>query len=274
MNLEDCFISHFSIKSKRIGDDGALIGGYVYSKDAFFEDVHFKRNWMSLKEIAYRAMIVNISDAVAMNATPLYALLAVAMPKDIGRSGMKEISSGFIQAAEKYGIDIIGGDTISNSKLDISVTIISKTKKPLLRRGMKKGDLLAYTGRIGDSKKDLKKLLRGGVLHPRSKFRNIMLRDAFISRATRYLSSGMDISDGIFSDLDKLSSVNALGYDFLKKISKDIGCSGEEYEMLVSFGAREKKAVQRRAAQTRTPITVFAKAARKRYKNRCKPHHF
>lgn len=274
MNLEDYFISNFSTKSKHIGDDGALIDGYVYSKDAFFENIHFKRSWMSLKEIAYRSMIINISDAVAMNAKPLYALLAVAMPKDISRSDMKEISSGFMLAAKKYGIDIIGGDTISNTKLDISVTIISKTKQPLLRRGMKKGDLLAYTGRIGDSKKDLKKVLRGGKLHPKSKFRNIILRDKFISCTTRYLSAGMDISDGIFSDLDKLSSVNSLGYDFFKKISKEIGCSGEEYEMLVSFDPRKRKAVLRRATQTRTPITIFAQAARKRYKNRCKSHHF
>ena len=84
----------------------------------------------------------------------------------------------------------------------------------------------------------------------------------------------MDISDGIFSDLGKLSSVNSLGYKFLKNISKDIGCSGEEYEMLISFDARQKKALLRRAAQTRTPLTLFAKATRTNYKNRCKSHHF
>ena len=274
MNLEDQFISYFSKKTKHIGDDGALIDGYVYSKDAFFENVHFKREWMSLKELAYRAMMVNISDAVAMNAKPLYALLAVAIPKDISRAQMKELSEGFIKAAQKYNIDIIGGDTISNIKLDISITIISKTKNPLFRRGIKKGHLLAYTGKLGNSKKELQKLLRGGSLHPKSKFRNIVLRDRFISTCKRYLSAGMDISDGIFSDLGKLSAVNGLGFDFLQPISKAIGCSGEEYEMLVSFDPRQKKAVQRRAKQTRTPLSIFAKAKRKKYTNRCKAHHF
>lgn len=274
MNSEDYFISCFSKKNKHIGDDGALIDGFIYSKDAFFENVHFKREWMSLKELAYRAMIVNISDAIAMNAKPLYALLAVAMPKELSKAQMKELSQGFIKAAQKYNIDIIGGDTISNIKLDISVTIISTTKNPLLRRGMKKGHLLAYTGKLGDSKKELQKLLRGGHLHSKSKFRNIILRDKFISTCKRYLSAGMDISDGIFTDLDKLSSVNALGYRFFYKISKDIGCSGEEYEMLVSFDARHKKALLQRAKQTRTPLTIFAKATRTKYKNRCKAHHF
>ena len=274
MNSEDYFISCFSNKNKHIGDDGALIDGFIYSKDAFFENVHFKREWMSLQELAYRAMIVNISDAIAMNAKPLYALLAVAMPKELSKTQMKELSQGFIKAAQKYNIDIIGGDTISNTKLDISVTIISKTKNPLLRRGMKKGHLLAYTGKLGDSKKELQKLLRGGYLHSKSKFRNIVLRDKFIFTCKRYLSAGMDISDGIFTDLDKLSSVNALGYRFFYKISKDIGCSGEEYEMLVSFDARHKKALIRRARQTRTPLTIFAYATRAKYKNRCKSHHF
>ena len=274
MNVEDQFISHFSKKTKHIGDDGAYLDGYVYSKDAFFENVHFKREWMSLRDIAYRSMIVNISDAIAMNAKPLYALLAVAIPKDLTKAQIKELSEGFLDAAQKYGIDIIGGDTIANTKLDISVTIISKTKKPLLRKGMKKGDLLAYTGKLGDSKKELHRLLRGGNLHSKSKFRNIILREKFISTCKRYLNTGLDISDGIFSDLGKLSNSNALGFNFFSKISKDIGCSGEEYEMLISFDARQKKALIRRATQTRTPLTIFAKATRKKYKNRCKAHHF
>ncbi|MDD2356652.1 MAG: thiamine-phosphate kinase [Thiovulaceae bacterium] len=274
MNKEDYFISCFSKKTRHIGDDGALIGDYVYSKDAFFENVHFKREWMSFKDLAYRSMMVNISDAIAMNAKPLYALLAVAIPKDMNKLDMKELSEGFIAAAQKYGIDIIGGDTIANTKLDISVTIISKTKNPLLRKGIKTNHLLAYTGKLGDSKKELQRLLRGGTLHSKSKFRNIVLRDKFIFICKRYLSAGMDISDGIFSDLGKLSSVNSLGYKFLKNISKDIGCSGEEYELLVSFDARQKKALLRRAAQTRTPLTIFAKATRAKYKNRCKSHHF
>jgi thiamine-monophosphate kinase len=274
MNLEDYFIANFTKKTKHIGDDGAFIDGYVYSKDAFFENIHFKREWMSLHDIAYRAMMVNISDAVAMNAKPLYALLAVAMPKSMSKPQMRELTSGFLDAARKYGIEIIGGDTIANTKLDISVTIISKTKKPLLRRGMKKGHLLAFTGELGRSKKELQRLLRGGSLHSKSKFRNIVLREKFIFTCKRYLSAGMDISDGIFSDLGKLSLANRLGFEFTCKLSKDIGCSGEEYEMLLSFDPRHKKALMQRAKQTRTPLTIFAKAQRKKYINRCKAHHF
>ncbi len=272
MELESYFISRFA--TKKIGDDGAFIDGFVYSKDAFFENVHFKKEWLSYKQAAYKAMVVNISDAVAMNAKPKYALLAVSMPKEISPKEMEEIAQGFKEAAKKYGVEIIGGDTIAGDKLDITVTIVSKAKKPLFRKGLKQGDLVAYTGELGRSKKELQKLLRGGKIHKKSKFLTIDLRARFIEQTRRYLHAGMDISDGLFSDLEKLATINKKGFVFKKKIDKKIGCSGEEYEILVGFDTRYKQAILRRAKQTRTPLTIFAKARRTNYKNICKGHHF
>ncbi|MDD3835973.1 MAG: thiamine-phosphate kinase [Sulfurimonas sp.] len=272
MNLENYFISQFD--SNRIGDDGALIGSMVYSKDAFFEDVHFKTKWMNHYQIAQKSMMANISDAIAMNAKPKYALLSVAMPRTITKEQMRDLVRGFTDVAKKFDIEIIGGDTISNIKLDITITIISQTAKPLLRRGLKKAYLLAHTGILGRSKKDFLKLRNLGKIHTKSKFVNIQLRDKFIQKSSRYLSSGMDISDGLFSDLDKLASINKLGFRFFKKISKRVACSGEEYEMLVAFDKRYIKAIKRVAIQTRTPLNIFASSARMRYTNRCKAHHF
>ncbi|MBL4730861.1 MAG: thiamine-phosphate kinase [Sulfurimonas sp.] len=272
MNRENYFISLF--KSSHIGNDGAYIDGYVYSKDAFFENIHFKSEWMSYYQIARKAMLVNISDAVAMNAKPKYALLSVAMPTKITKRNMKALSCGFKSVAKEFDIDIIGGDTISNIKLDITITIISTTKKPLLRSSAKIGDLVAYTGVLGSCEKDLKKLLRGGSIHKKSKFVNIKLEEKFVRNTARYLSTGMDISDGLFSDLAKISDASRVGYKFSKRISKLVGCSGEEYEMLVSFSPRNKKAILRQAKRSRTTLTIFAKTARVKYINRCKAHHF
>ncbi len=229
---------------------------------------------MSYRDVARKAMLVNLSDAVAMNAKPKYALLSVAMPSNITKSQMRELAQGFNEVAQQFGVEIIGGDTLSNTKLDITVTIISTTKKPLLRSGAKVNDFIAYTGKLGDSKKELKKLLLGGRIHKKSKFINIKLRDRFIKNSSRFLSAGMDISDGLFSDLSKLSQSSRVGYKFFKSISKDIGCSGEEYEMLVSFSKRDKKAVMRRAKQSRTPLTIFGVTSRVKYTNRCTSHHF
>ncbi|MDQ7068579.1 MAG: thiamine-phosphate kinase [Sulfurimonas sp.] len=272
MNLENYFISQFS--SRHIGDDGALIGSYVYSKDAFFENVHYKKRWLNFEQIASKAMLVNISDAIAMNAKPKYALLSVAMPKCMSKLDMQALANGFKSVAEQYGIDIIGGDTISNTKLDITITIISKTDKPLLRSGVRKGYVLAYTGELGKSAKELKKLFSLGKIHKKSKFIDIKLRQDFVRKSQRILKAGMDISDGLFSDLDKITSLNNVGVKFNKKIPKRVACSGEEYEMLVAFDKRDIKALKRRAEQTRTPLTLFAYTNRSKYTNRCKAHHF
>lgn len=274
VNAENYFISTFCSSKTRIGDDGAAIGEWIYSKDLFFENIHFKRKWLSLYQIGYKAMIINISDAIAMNARPMYALLGIAIPKSLSLYQMDELSRGIRAAASEYGIEIIGGDTISNPKLDLSVTIISRAANPLLRRGLKRGDIIAYTGEIGKSAKQLRYLMAGGSVHSQSRFAVPQLRQSFVVQSRRYLRCGMDISDGLFSDVEKLCRSNRMGVRFLRKIEKKVGCSGEEYEMLVAFSPQQWKTIRRIAARTRTSITPVARAVRGNYINRCKRHHF
>ncbi len=273
MNKEDYFINCFK-KSPFIGDDAAVIGNMCVSQDAFFENVHFKREWMSLRQIAKKAMLVNISDSIAMNARPKFALLTVAMPKSLSKEDMRELAEGFMEVADSFGIEIIGGDTIANSKLDISVTILAETKRAVLRRGMREGDLLAYTGELGSVAKDLKKLLSGGEIAKSSRFFEPVLRGKFFFKAAPFVNCAMDISDGLFSDLEKLHRANRLGFDFFWDIPKEVGCSGEEFEMLFSFDPRFEKKILNIAKKSRTPVTIFARAVRKPYRNICKPNHF
>lgn len=272
MNKEDFFISCFN--SKKIGDDAAIVEDWIISKDAFFENVHFKRAWFELDEIAYKSMLINISDAIAMNADPKYALLAVALPSTLNRADIKKLHSGFERAAKEFGVEIIGGDTVSNVKIDITITILSKTKKPLTRVGLKSDHLLAYTGRLGSSKKALNSLIRTNTARRSSRFFRPKLRQEFINKTGNSLSCGMDISDGLFPDLLKLSKANRLGFSFFKKVPKNIGCSGEEYEMLVGFSPRVHKKMLRLAKAGRCELTIFAKAKRRHYKSTCKAHHF
>jgi len=272
LNLENHFISQFC--NRHIGDDGALIDKYVYSKDAFFQDVHYKKEWLSYYEVAKKAMLVNISDAIAMNAAPKYALLSVAMPKSMSKKDMQALAKGFKDVSSQFGIEIIGGDTISNAKLDITVTIISHTSRALLRTKVRENYLFAYTGQLGSAAKELQKLFNLGKIHKQSKFIDIQLREQFVKNTQRYLKAGMDVSDGLASDLDKISKLNNIGIKFYKNIAKRVACSGEEYEMLVAFDKRDLKALKRRAQQSRTPLTVFGQAQRNKYTNRCKAHHF
>jgi len=274
LNTEDYIISLFASTSSCIGDDGCLKNGLIYSQDAFFENVHFKRSWMSSFQIAYKSMIVNISDAIAMNAVPKYALLSVAVPSSMSRLEIFELHSGFLEAANEFGIEIIGGDTISNIKLDISITIISSTKNALLRSGIREGNLIAYTGDLGRSQRDLKKLLRGFKVNSNSRFIKPKLRSQFIYNTSKYLSAGMDISDGLLTEMGRLSKINGLSFKLYNKLNKNLACSGEEYEMLIAFAPRYLERIKYEAKRNRMPLNVIGVAIRGKFEYKCSAHHF
>lgn len=274
MNVESYFITQMSPKKSRIGDDGAVVGTWIYSKDLFFENVHFKRQWLSCYQIGYKAMMVNLSDAIAMNAIPRYALVGVAMPKQMSLEDREALARGMRECANNFGVEIIGGDTIGNTKIDLSITIVSKSTHPLTRKGMKTGDVVAFTGYLGHSLRHLRYLMSGGKVHTQSRFVAPTLRSDFIHKGRASLRCGMDISDGLFSDLHKLCSFNRLGIRWDKRYNKALGCSGEEYEMLIAFDSRYAKKIQKIAQLTKTPMTIIGTACRGKMVNRCKTHHF
>ncbi len=269
---------HFLISlmdSKYIGDDGAVVGEYIYSTDAFFEDSHFKREWLTPYQIGKKAMLVNISDAIAMNAKPIYALLTISLPKDLDNNYISQLVSGLKDTAMKYECEIIGGDTIGAKKINISITIISKSNNPLTRKGLIDGHILAYTGHLGESARDLNILLKGGKISEKSKFIEPTLRAEFIQKAREYLVAGMDISDGLFCDTNKMLDINNMGLEQLIDIDDDIGMSGEEYEMLIAFNAKDLDTVQQMAKECGTSITPFAKISKNNnFRYKCKSHHF
>lgn len=262
------------LSSKYIGDDAAVVGDRLYSMDAFFEDVHYKRKWMSMAQIGRKAMLINLSDAIAMNAQPEYALVTVSVPKELTETEIDELTLSMENTAKEYGCEIIGGDTIGGEKLHLSITIISKSDKPLLRTGLKEGDLLAFTGTLGASKRDLDALYRGEQIDEKSRFFEPTLRADFIAKARPFLHTGMDISDGLYCDTNKMLDINKYGFYSFEEINDAIGLSGEEYEMLVSFAPEHYGEVMEIAEATKTPLTVYAKVAKNNDRYTCKSHHF
>jgi len=272
MNREEYLINKLS--SSYIGDDGAIVGDKIYSMDAFFEGVHFRREWMSLAQIARKAILVNISDAIAMSARPLYALVTLSLPRGISTDDIDEILNSLEQTAGEFGCEIIGGDTIAGERLDFSVTIISSSDNPLTRKGLKYGDLLAYTGVLGESKRDLDRLFRGEKIADSSRFISPILRQKFIEKARPYLRVGMDISDGLFCDTNKLLDYNDIGFELSEEIAQEIGSSGEEYEMLIGFDPKNLKTLQDIAIELDLPLSIFAKVADNQDRFTCQAHHF
>ena len=262
------------LSSGRIGDDAAVIGKTLYSVDAFYEDIHFRRAWMSPYQIAKKAMLVNFSDAIAMNAHPQYALLSLCIPKDMDKEEIDALMRGFEETAATFDCEIIGGDTVGGDKLHVSITIISHSEAPLYRKGLKEGDLLAFTGTLGESKRDLERLFAGKEIADDSRFLEPKLRSEFIYRSRHLLCVGMDISDGLYCDTNKLLDINKYGYKILENINDKMGFSGEEYEMIIGFAGADYVEIKSIANALHTPLTVFAEVAKNSERFPCQSHHF
>ncbi|TDI70035.1 MAG: thiamine-phosphate kinase [Bacteroidetes bacterium] len=142
---------------KGIGDDAAVLSAdgthqKVISTDMLLEGVHFDLSYMPLKHLGYKAVMANLSDIYAMNATATHITVSIAVSNRFPVEALEELYDGIKTAAKIYDIDVIGGDTTSStSGLIISITAIGevKQKSVVYRDGAKENDLLVVTGDLG-----------------------------------------------------------------------------------------------------------------------------
>jgi len=151
---------NFKIKQastlKGIGDDAAVLDfaakKAVISTDLLVEGIHFDLSYMPLKHLGYKAVMVNLSDIYAMNATATQITISIAVSNRFPLEAIEELYEGIYAAAKTYNVDVIGGDTTSSTKgLLISVTAIGQANEEdiVYRNGAKANDLLVVTGDIG-----------------------------------------------------------------------------------------------------------------------------
>ena len=139
-----------------VGDDAAVMDYYgkhtVVTTDLLVEGIHFDLMYTPLKHLGYKSVIVNLSDVYAMNATPTQITLSIAFSNRFSLEAMDEFYEGVYAACEKYGVDLVGGDTASSQKgFIISVTAIGEVSPDMFvkRSTAKKGDLLCVSGFLG-----------------------------------------------------------------------------------------------------------------------------
>lgn len=160
--LIDHLTKNFKIKQestlKGIGDDAAVLDfkdkKAVVSTDLLVEGIHFDLSYMPLKHLGYKAVMVNLSDIYAMNATATQVTVSIAVSNRFPLEAIEELYEGIYAAAKTYNVDVIGGDTTSSTKgLLISVTAIGQANEEdiVYRNGAKANDLLVVTGDIGAS---------------------------------------------------------------------------------------------------------------------------
>ena len=166
-NLTKSFTINQKSTVKGIGDDAAVLNHTnkktVITTDLLIEGVHFDLSYMPLKHLGYKAVMVNLSDVYAMNATATQITVSIAVSNRFPLEALEELYAGIRLACKTYNVDLIGGDTTSSKTgMLLSITALGLAKEDELtyRSGAKPNDLLVVSGDLGGAYMGLQVLER------------------------------------------------------------------------------------------------------------------
>ena len=139
-----------------VGDDCAVLhypdSEVLVTTDMLMEGVHFDLTYIDLQHLGWKSAMVNISDIFAMNGTPRQMTVSLAISKRFTVEDLEQFYSGLRMACDKWGVDIVGGDTTSSyTGLAISITCIGEARKEdiVYRNGARETDLVCVSGDLG-----------------------------------------------------------------------------------------------------------------------------
>lgn len=221
---------------KGIGDDAAVLNPngkhQVVTTDLLLEGIHFDLTYCPLKHLGYKAVAVNLSDVYAMNAQPKQITVSIGVSSKFTLKAIDELYSGILLACERYGVDLVGGDTSTSlTGLAISITAIGEAEpsKIVMRSGAKVNDIVCVSGDLGGAYMGLQLLERekrvlSGHNNGQPQFEGydyILERQlkpepradvvAFLDKIGVVPTSMMDVSDGLSSEMLHICEQSGVG---------------------------------------------------------------
>ena len=217
---------------KGVGDDCAVMDfgskKVLMTTDMLLEGIHFNLEYVPLKHLGYKAAVVNFSDIYAMNGTPTQITVSLGISKRFSVEDIEELYSGIRLACERYGVDLVGGDTCASlTGLTISITCLgtAAAKDIVYRNGAKLNDLICVSGNLGTAYMGLQLLERerlANAANPDFEGREYLLERQLKPEARRDIlealrkagvkpTAMMDISDGLSSELMHICSQSGVG---------------------------------------------------------------
>lgn len=248
---------------KGVGDDAAVLAfesdkEILVTTDLLLEGIHFDVRYVPLKHLGYKAAIVNFSDIYAMMGQPRQITVSIGVSARFTVEHLDAIYSGIKLACERYGVDLVGGDTSASvSGLVISITCIGEAPKgeAVLRSGAKPTDLICVSGDLGSAYMGLQLLERENRIAAQAgkdeKFqpdfagKEYILERQLKPEARKDIveelrnagikpTSMMDVSDGLSSELLHLSHNSKVGvrvYEDKIPIDYQTAIMAEEFNM-------------------------------------------
>ena len=274
------------------GDDAAVVrtdGGLsVTSVDAFVEGVHFRLTTTSMRDLGHKCLAASLSDLAAMGAAPGEAYMAIGLPGHLGEREVLELADGAQSVAHEHGVVLCGGDLVRADELFVAVTVVGYAPdeaRLVMRDGAQPGDHVGVTGALGGSGAGLLLLERkpAGIdvqaaerlLERHHRPRPLIAAGRALAAAG--VSAMLDVSDGIASDLERLSEQSGVQIEVrLDSLPVDEGVAevagtvgvdaldvaagaGEDYELLFTAAPAARAAVQRAAEDAGSPVTWVGK---------------
>lgn len=241
-------VERWGARAVGIGDDAAILrvprgDVLVASVDSAVEGRHFRADWLTPREVGYRAIAAALSDLAAMAAQPIGVLVAIVVPT-VWRTHLAELADGIGDAVDAARTCIRGGNLSDGGELSITTTVLGHAFTPLARSGAQPGDFVYVTGRFGGAGAGLAQLVAGDTAGPqRDRYaRPIPRLSEARWLADRGASSAIDVSDGLVADLTHLAAASGVGIDLVaedvpRAAGVDVALaltSGEEYELIVT----------------------------------------
>jgi thiamine-monophosphate kinase len=245
-----------------IGDDCAVIedrpGALVVSVDLSIEGVHFRREWLTLEEIGWRAASAALSDLAAEGAATVGLLASIGLPREAPENDLLGLMTGIGAAAGEAGGTVLGGDLAASERWVIDIAVIGRATRPVKRSGATPGDGLWVTGQLGAARAALEAWQRGGTPSPeaRAAFAHPVPRirtGQALARAG--VHAMIDLSDGLGGDAAHLAAASGVALDIdldSLAVSPDVvraaalaglppehfaALGGEDYELLAALPA-------------------------------------
>ena len=214
-----------------IENDTAEIAGAVVTQDALVEGVHFRLDWISWRDLGFRAAAVNLSDLAASGAAPDGLVVSLGLPQQTELEDVIELYEGIAET----GVPVLGGDTTAADRVYLSVTAVGRSARVPGRDGAHPGDLLVLTGPLGAA----------GAAFRENRFVRPPVRIEEGQQLASTAHAMLDISDGLEPDLARIAERS--GVRCLVDLERvpladgarieDLGF-GEDYELLAAVPAQ------------------------------------
>ncbi len=286
---ETSILFNSSLVIKGNGDDAAVLKQeekywLLFTTDMLVENVHFDLNFITPRQLGYRALAVNISDVAAMGGIPTNALVSLGINGKMTVETVSQFYRGLKDCAKEFNINIVGGDTVFSKEFIINISLLGKVEPEFccFRSGARPGDLLAVTGNIGTSAAGLKMLkfpkkcpaAVRKIVEKKHLFPEPRVRESRVLVKSCHVTALNDISDGLASEVHEIASASNVGVvveadkipisTAARKVAEIYGenpldfalFGGEDFELVFCISGGEEWALTEAAERTGVDITV------------------